>query len=146
MPTQTTIYSEDFLQPAEAHDADAQCIFGRLKASTTFPKGCLVTDGSVPGEYHPYDSAVTLVNTPKGLLKRACITDANGSITFGTATGGMDHGQTYATAAIYIGGTFRTADLPQTGTGALDATAIGSTKQFAKLVKGSLSAGLLKLL
>lgn len=145
MPVQTHIYSEDFLQPAEAPDADAQCIFGRLKASTTYQKGSLVTDGSIPGVYAPYDANVVGESVPRGLLKRACVTDANGSITFGTADTGMDQGQKYSTAPIYTGGTFRTADLPQTGVGAIDATAIGSTKQFGKLVKGTLSAGLLKL-
>jgi hypothetical protein len=137
--TYTTRNTMDVLQPADSKWAQFT-IAVPLKESTTYPQGCLLEQGTVSGKYQPYSSG-----TPALLLKRACITDASGNITFGTATGGMEFGQTYPTADCFYAGLFRTADLPQAGTGAIDANAVSATsnKAIGKLIMGTLAAGLL---
>lgn len=144
MPTSANIvFTEDYLQPAIAPD-QAVSVPYRLKASTTFPKGCTVGIVSADGTAAPYangsgDGSETAV----GFLKRACITDAAGNITFGTAAGGLEHGQTHLTADVWVKGLFYTADIPQTSTGALDAN--GVTDMKGKIVKGDLEDGILSI-
>jgi hypothetical protein len=144
MPTSASIvYTEDYLQPAIAPDLAVSVPY-RLKPSTTFPKGCTVGIVTADGTAAPYangnsDGSETAV----GFLKRACITDADGRITFGSAANGMEHGQTHLTADVWVGGLFYTADIPQTSTGALDANGVTDLK--GKIVKGTLADGILSI-
>jgi hypothetical protein len=143
MPTTASVtYTGDYLQPAIREDL-AVSIAVRLKASTTYPKGCVLGMVTADGTYGPYASGASDgTEDAKLLLKRACITDASGNITFGTATGGMEYGQTHLTADAYAAGFFYTADIPQASTGAIDAA--GVTDLGGKIVKGTLADGILK--
>jgi hypothetical protein len=143
MPTTASVtYTGDYIQPAIREDL-AVSIAVKLKASTTYPKGCIVAQLTADGVFEPYATGgAGGVETAKGILKRACVTDASGNITFGTATGGMEYGQTHLTADIYVAGFFYTADIPQASTGLIDAA--GVTDMGGMIVKGTLADGLLK--
>ena len=75
---------------------------------------------------------------PAGLLKYACVTDATGNITMGAQAGGNEWGVTKTCAPMFLAGTFESADLPQTGTGVLDAA--GLAKMNGHIISGALPA------
>lgn len=120
---------------------------GKLKASTTFPLGCLLGESvATPGTYAPYVAAGTDgSNKINAILPYACITDASGNITIGTAAGGGEFGQTYPSVDLYTGGWFFAQDLPQSGTGAIDAAAVDGAHGFLQLRQGTIASGIVKL-
>lgn len=135
-------FSGDFLQPADPKWAQ-HTIAVTLQESLIYPQGCLLQAGTVATKMKPYDGT----GTPTLLLKRACATDAAGLITEGTAATGMEQGQTYLATDAYYAGLFRTQDLPQTGTGALDANAVSvsSGKALGRIVVGTPASGLIMM-
>ena len=117
----------------------------RLKPSTTYQKGSLI--GEISGSrglFADYASGnVDGTETPKAILPYACATDSAGLITFGdVSTGGEVQEKHQVAPAIFLG-VVKTADLPQTGVGAIDATAI--TNAGWKLLQGDAADGILSL-
>lgn len=141
MPTvNTLIFTGGGLQPALRPDL-ARTIAVRLKPSTTFAEGALVGEiTATPGIYGPYvDANVDGTGVARGILKYACITDADGNITLGTVATGLEQGQTKTETEMYFAGTFNTQDLPQAGAGSIDAAAIVDLKGI--LIKGTTADG-----
>jgi hypothetical protein len=94
----------------------------KLKASTTYAQGQLVGPvTATPGTYALYASGNSDGSqVPEGYLKRACVTDANGLITFGAQTGGAyPFGNTDQVTSIVFSDVVNVADLA-----GLDSTAI----------------------
>lgn len=121
-------------------NASNECLNVKLKASTTFPQGCLLAaTTAAPTVFVPYDGTKSDGSeVPKALLRYGCTTDANGDFAIGP------FGAKLSTAPAYFGGSFRTDDLPQSGAGAIDATAL--TKQVAwHLEEGSVTSGILNI-
>src|SRR5207247_2338692 len=95
---------------------------------------------ATPGLYAAYASGnVDGSQNPKMVLEYACATDANGLITFGDVSTGEEYGQKHLTAPAFSFGDFRSEDLPQSGVGAIDATAI--TNGLGRLLEGSVVTG-----
>lgn len=145
MATQTMTFTGDFLLPGIDDDNESAQLAVRLKASTVYPKGCVLGEvAASPGTFAPYDdTAVDGTAVARMLLTRACETDASGLISYSTTQStGEEWGQKHYTAQAYHRGTFKTIDLPQSGTGALDAAAIAD---FGRLISGTLADGLLQI-
>lgn len=127
------------LLPATMDPRDSTLTW-KLKASTTFPQGCVIAEATAnPGIAVPWvTGASDGTQIPLGLLKYGCTTDANGGYTIGPFSG------VRYDAPVYVKGTFRTDDLPQSGTGAIGATI--TTKQPAwHIVSGSVTKGLIQI-
>ena len=123
-----------------------------LAPSTTFPRGCVLYDSgpgtingvTVSSVFSPFNGT----GSPSCLLKRAAITDANGNITQGAQTGGMEFGQTYPSVDAYYEGLFKTQDLPTpNAAGGLTTASItrGNAQQIGVIIEGNITTGLLKL-
>ena len=140
MPTTATdTFSIGGLLP-QRPNATNECIAVKLKASTTFQQGSLLAEVTAsPGVFVPYDGTKSDGSEiPRGLLKYGVTTDANGGYAVGPF-GGVRYD-----APAYFGGSFFTADLPQSGAGKIDATAL--TKNTAwHLEQGSVSSGILNI-
>ena len=145
MPTTAAnSYTMDELEPYFG-DGQDKAMSIQLKPSTTYRKGdALYELLASPGVFALYlagntDGTGTAgAPVPSVLLKRACITDASGKITYGTVVGGMEQGQTYTQAYAFYNGVFAIADLPTTGAGSLDTAGVASMGR-------KLKAALLKL-
>ena len=135
--TATNIYASGGLQPAFPKP-DVLPLAVKLKPNTAFPAGCVLGEiTATPGVYGPYAAANTDgTQTPKGLLKYGCTTDANGYFSYGEY-------DTQQNAPAFFVGSFLTADLPQTGPGAIDANAV--TAATWRLVQGSVVSGIVSL-
>lgn len=101
----------------------------RLDVSTTYAKGQILAlkPSSVNGTYVKYvRGASDGTQLAECILRRACVTDANGNITYvGTVS---EYGDTQVTTSAWFGGVFRMVDLNATGANGLDAagaTAMG---------------------
>lgn len=87
-----------------------------------------------PGVYGPYASGNTDGSqNPKGILKYACATDANGQIWQGLTAGSSEFGQSTKDTSMWFRGTFRTEDLV-----GLDANAI---TKLGRLIYGTYAKG-----
>lgn len=108
-----------------------------LAVSTTYARGTVLGEvTATPGLYKPYATGnVDGSQTPKGLLKYGCSTDASGNITI---LG--EWGTTHKTAPMIAPGSgiYKTSLLV-----GMDAGAV--TKLGASLVQGDLTSGLLKV-
>jgi hypothetical protein len=137
--TAETTFSIGGLLPATPDPKDSTLSW-KLKASTTFPQGCVLAEATAnPGIAVPWvTGASDGTQIPVGLLKYGCTTDANGGFPL-TAYGGIRYD-----APVYVKGTFRTDDLPQSGTGAIGSSI--TTKQPAwHIVSGSVTKGLIQI-
>lgn len=95
--------------------------------------------GTGPGIYAAYASGNTDgTQNARAILPFDCITDANGKITLGTATGGDDRQRTYDTIPVYVSeAVFKTTDLV-----GFDATALAA---LGRLIAGTVANGLVRL-
>jgi len=92
-----------------------------------------------PGVFKAYAAGNTDGSqVPKLILVYPVTTDASGNITFGTATGGGEFGQTYKSCPAYENGVFKTTDLA-----GLDANAV--TVMGAMLTDGTLASGTIRI-
>lgn len=94
--------------------------------------------GQSLGTYKKYSNS----NTDGSEVARAicqydCVTDSSGNITFGSQSGGGEHGETSKDAPVFVRGTFQTSDL--TG---LDSYAVAD---LGRLIEGVLTNGLLRM-
>jgi hypothetical protein len=112
----------------------------KLVASTTYPAGCLLGEVTAsPGTFGPYASGASDgTQNPKAILKYALTTDANGAFSLGQYSGARQD------AEAYFKGVFRTDDLPQSSTGAINATALTNQPGW-KLLEGTIATGLIDL-
>lgn len=143
MPTTATnTYSVDRLVPVYNAE-DALRINVKLPASVTYAKGTILGEvTATPGTYAAYASGSSDGSqTPKCILEYACATDASGNITLGTTASGGPFGETLLAAPAYFQGAFKTAELVQSGAGAIDANAV--TKLGAHLVSGTIVDGVI---
>lgn len=143
MPTSANkTFTYDYLQPAQSPEL-ADVIRVKLKASTVFPKGCLLGEIGTTGVFGPYDNAASDgTEVAKLLLKYPCATDASNNITYGGASGGGEWGESEKQAPAYYVGVFFGADLPQSSTGAIDSAGVAD---LGKLLYGTSATGLLKV-
>ena len=142
--TASTTYTGKKLEPAIRPEL-AVTIAVRLPANAVYPKGTVLGEVSAtPGLFKAYATgSADGSQIPKAVVPYDVSTDASGNIYFGTAAV-SEFGQFYPSVDVYIAGYFYTADLPQTGIGAIDANAI-TTPQLV-LKQGTLAAGLVKLI
>lgn len=111
---------------------------GKFKASTNFTRGTVLGIVTATGAYAPYsDAAGDGTNVARAVCKYDIRVDANGRIAYGTDNAIGEHGQTYATAPVYVQGYFKTTDL--TGLDANGAADLG------KIVQGVLADGILRI-
>jgi hypothetical protein len=140
MPTSAThTFAPGGLLPATP-DPRNSTYSAKLKASTTFQQGSLLAElTATPGIFVPYVAGGSDGSQiPKAILKYALTTDANGGFSVGPF-GGIRYD-----APIYLHGDFRTDDLPQSGVGAIDATAITNQPAW-HLLEGSVTKGIISL-
>ena len=147
MPTAAATTFTNLKLEAAFHDELLVHFSGKLTASTTYPLGCLLGElTATPGTYSPFVSGnADGSQLVKAILPYACITDASGNITIGTAVGGGEFAQTYPSIDLYIGGYFMSADLPQAGTGAINAAAVDGTHGNLILKQGTTALGIVRL-
>lgn len=140
MPTTAThTFTPGGLLPATPDPKDSTLAW-KLGASTAFQQGSVLAEATAtPGVAVPWvTGASDGTQIPIGLLKYAITTDANGGYSVGPL-GGIRYD-----APVYVKGTFRTNDLPQSGVGAIGATI--TTKQPAwHIVSGSVVKGLIQI-
>jgi hypothetical protein len=145
MPTAaTTTYSGNRLVPVyNAEDALRQPV--KLPASVVYAKGTVLGElTATPGTFKAYTSGASDGSQiPKSILEYACATDASGNITLGGAATGGQFGETRLVVPAYFTGAFKTAELVQTGAGAIDANAV--TVLGAHLVSGTLADGVIQI-
>jgi hypothetical protein len=130
---------DPYMEPDEAGELPINLI-----ASTTFAAGTLLGElTSTPGTFKAYASGnVDGSQSPKLVLRHACVTDAAGFITYGssiTAGQGQD-GATIpskVTDAFYCG-IFKTTDIVGLDAGAV--TALG-----ARIISGTLANGIIAI-
>ena len=119
-----------------------------LANSTYFQKGafCELVPGTTGNQIRPVPSGVT--GTPIGVFPRNAITDASGNITSGTPTGGNEFGVTLQSVDLIVNGTFKTADLVQTGAGAINSAYVtpGARNTIGRLLTGTTATGIVKLI
>lgn len=145
MPTTATnTYSTDRLVPVYSPE-EAKRIEVKLPASIAYAKGTILGEvTATPGTFKAYATAAgDGSGVAKLILEYACATDASGNITFGTTAVGGPFGETRLTAPAYYKGTFKTAELVQSGAGAIDADAVADLN--AHLVSGTLADGVIQI-
>lgn len=144
MPTSASLdFNEDAIVPAyEPPLAGTRSV--RLFPSLTYPKGCLLGQVTISlGTFRPYDNGGSDGReTALCILKFACSTDSSGRITYGDVSTGGEVGEKHETAPAFVKGAFFTADLPQAGTGAIDAAAV---TDLGRLSSGNLADGVLEV-
>lgn len=108
---------------------------GSLTGGAATATPATVTAGAAgTGVYDKYSAAsVVGLAVPVAILEYACTTDSAGNITRGDNTIQEDHGITSPTAPVYLGGYFRTSDVPSLTPALL--TALGG-----KMVVGGFAA------
>lgn len=145
MPLDTVVqtYSRaNYLEP-EQPEAISWKKHVQLTASKTYIAGQAVAESvATPGTFNAYNAAGTDGEaSPTAILPVNCSTDSSGNITVGQNAD--PSGRTAKSIEVYFGGVFDTSKLfKDNASTALDATAAG---KLGKLVKGTLTAGLLKL-
>jgi len=99
----------------------------KLKASTTFVKGeilALATADLATLTYSRYtQGASDGTQNAECILRRACVTDASGNITYGSS-GVSQYGETDSSTSAWFGGVFKVSDLTGTSTHALNAAGV----------------------
>lgn len=149
MPTSAqSTYSNAKLEPA-VDPGRARTINMRLKPSTTYQQGSVLGEVTatpgLAGAYASGNGAGT--QNPRFILPYACQTDGSGNITLtGTSGAVAPFGQTSQTIDVYHKGIFATADLPASGVGAIDATAVTAGQGSLQLHQGTLTKGLVEIL
>jgi hypothetical protein len=146
MPTNITTYSnqklEPFMNPEEAKMMDI-----KLVASIDYAAGTILGEvTATPGTYKAYTTGATDGSQfPRLILAYAVSTDASQNVTFTTTAGqaGGDLGQTLKYAPAYYKGTFWCADLTGLDAGAMGVAATNG--YFGRLIRGTVSAGILQL-
>jgi hypothetical protein len=137
MPTtpQTTWSAANRLDPI-FDDDDVDILNVKLAASTTFAKGTVLGEvTATPGTYRAYASGnVDGSQTPKGILRYGCTTDASGNITL---IGEQGATQQHAPMIMGAGAYWKTSELV-----GMDANAVTLLK--AALVSGDLTSGILR--
>jgi hypothetical protein len=78
----------------------------------------------------------------QAILAVDCATDSSSNVTFGAQASGNEHGVVFTYVPAYISGTFKTADLVQSGAGSIDANAV---TKLGRLVEGTISVGLIRI-
>ena len=137
-------YSNNYLVPM--YDAeDALCQPVNLPNSVTYAKGTVLGEvTATPGLFKAYASASSDGSqVPKAILQYDCATDSSGNITIGASAGGAAFGVTHKSAPAYFAGTFKTAELVQSGAGAIDANALSAGGW--RLISGSVTDGVVRL-
>lgn len=143
MPTSpTNIYGLQRLVPVyPLPDVARQPV--KLPASVVYARGTVLGEvTATPGTFKAYASGnVDGSQTARCILEYDCATDASGNITFGGTAGVEPYGITRPVAPAYFIGSFKTAELVQSGAGAIDAGAV--TSMGAHLISGTLADGVL---
>lgn len=133
-------YSNNYLVPM--YDADeALCQPVNLPASVTYAKGTVLGEvTATPGLFKAYASGSSDGSqVPKAILQYDCATDSSSNITIGAAAGGAAFGVTAKSVPAYFSGYFKTAELVQSGAGAIDANALSAANWH--LISGSVADG-----
>jgi hypothetical protein len=106
-----------------------------ITTTHTFNQGTIAIVQTTPGKpangyYAPYVDGS--VEPARALLRYGVTTDERGKISIGS-----DYNNKTITTEVYISGYFKTADIPLSGTGALDANGVAD---LGRMVKGTTSA------
>ena len=138
----TTTYDLTEVVPVYSQDCPPLRIPVELKVSTTFTKGTVLGRKDSDGKYAAYASGASDgTQVPRAICPRTVTTDSSGNITRGTGSTGGQFGETELTESVYFGGIFKTGDL--TG---LDANAVSASVGMMKLLDGTYSSGIVKLI
>ena len=142
--TAQNTYSNNYLVPMyEPERALVQHV--NLPASVTYAKGTVLGEvTATPGLFKAYASGSSDGSeVPKAILQYDCATDSSSNITIGAAAGGAAFGVTSKSAPAYFAGLFKTAELVQSGAGAIDANALSAANWH--LISGSVTDGVLNI-
>lgn len=146
MPTTaTTIYGYARLVPMYEPEEDCE-IPVNLPVSVSYAKGTVLGELTAsPGTAKAYtDANSDGSGVAKYLLPMDCATDASGNITVGSLTAGAaPFGMTAKSVGVYARGTFKTAELVQSGAGAVDAAALADLG--AHLMYGTIADGVVRI-
>jgi hypothetical protein len=112
----------------------------RLGASLTLAKGTVLGElSATPGTFEDYSNAASDgTEVARAILPYDVKTDADGLITLGDVSTGMEQGQKYRSIDVWITGYFRTTDL--TGLDANGAVDLG------RVVRGTVADGVLRVI
>ena len=145
MPTSATnTYSNAGIQPMY-DGGEAVQLHVALPASVTYAAGTVLGEvTATPGLFKAYASGSSDGSqVPKAILQYDCATDSSSNITIGAAAGGAPFGVTSKSVPAYFAGLFKTAELVQSGAGAIDANALSAANWH--LVSGSVADGVLNI-
>ena len=136
-------YSNNYLVPM--YDEEAPVKHVNLPASVVYSKGTLLGPvTATPGLHKAYASGSSDGSqVPNCILQYDCATDSSGNITIGGAAGAAPWGVTQKSAPAYIGGYFKTAELVQSGAGAIDANALSAANWH--LTDGTVADGVVNI-
>ena len=140
MPTtywQRTNLDANRLDPA-FDEGEANELPVNLGPSETYARGEVLAESvDTPGTFLKRDPAATLTGPATHILRYACVTDADGNITYGGAGSVNEFPDTRLDTNAYISGIFKCEDVS-----GLDADAL--TELGGRILYGDLTAGIFR--